>query len=98
MAERRRRSNRRRKTGQRKYKLLIVVILIFGGILLTSRMYQIWVIHQDMKRTVEEREALEQENQALQTAHDKLLDPEEIANEARQQSGPAKPGEIPYRR
>jgi cell division protein FtsB len=50
-----------------------------------------------MNRTLQQEQTLRDENLRLRERRDKLNDPDEIAREAREQFGLAKPDEIPYK-
>ena len=58
---------------------------------------RLWEIHDDMNRTLQQEQTVRDENLRLRERRDKLNDPDEIAREAREQFGLAKPDEIPYK-
>ena len=60
--------------------------------------YQMWQIHEDMKRTLQQEQALTEENQRLKDRKEQLISPDAVEKQAREQFGLAEPGEIPYRR
>lgn len=94
----RQRKNRKKKAPISKYRICIIIILIFGGLFLSTKLYQLWEIHQDMSQTLQQEQQLKEENERLKERRDRAEDPDEIANQARDQFGLAKPGEIPYKR
>ena len=94
----RRRLRRKKKTTWTKYRICILFILILGGLFLSTKLYQLWEIHQDMGQTLRQEQELKEENDRLKARKDQASDPNEIAQKARQEFGLAKPGEIPYRR
>ena len=55
-------------------------------------------IHEDMKRTLQQEQALTEENQRLKDRKEQLISPDAVEKQAREQFGLAEPGEIPYRR
>ena len=65
---------------------------------MSTKLYQLWEIHQDMSQTLQQEQQLKEENERLKERRDRAEDPDEIANQARDQFGLAKPGEIPYKR
>lgn len=88
------------------YNLILVAIIVAGfyliGVrlcfyLIGVRLYRLWEIHDDMNRTLQQEQTLRDENLRLREQRDKLNDPDEIAREAREQFGLAKPDEIPYK-
>lgn len=96
--KKRRKVPRKRRTGllirlrqMSWYNLILVAIIVAGFYLIGVRLYRLWEIHDDMNRT------LQDENLRLRERRDKLNDPDEIAREAREQFGLAKPDEIPYK-
>lgn len=93
---------RRRRTKKKKemtlYKGIVLLILLVGGVFLCLRMYQMWQIHEDMKRTLQQEQALTEENQRLKDRKEQLISPDAVEKQAREQFGLAEPGEIPYRR
>lgn len=87
-----------KKKGMTLYKGIVLLILLIGGVFLCLRMYQIWQIHEDMKRTLQQEQALTEENQRLKDRKEQLISPDAVEKQAREQFGLAEPGEIPYRR
>lgn len=79
------------------YNLILVAIVIIGFYLIGIRLYRLWEIHDDMNQTLQQEQTLRDENLRLRERRDKLNDPDEIAREAREQFGLAKPDEIPYK-
>ena len=101
---RRRKVPRKRRTGllirlrqMSWYNLILVAIIVAGFYLIGVRLYRLWEIHDDMNRTLQQEQTLRDENLRLRERRDKLNDPDEIAREAREQFGLAKPDEIPYK-
>ena len=78
------------------YNLILVAIVIIGFYLIGIRLYRLWEIYDDMNQTLQQEQTLRDENLRLRERRDKLNDPDEIAREAREQFGLAKPDEIPY--
>ena len=101
--KKRRKVPRKRRTGllirlrQMSWYNLILVAIIAGFYLIGVRLYRLWEIHDDMNRTLQQEQTLRDENLRLRERRDKLNDPDEIAREAREQFGLAKPDEIPYK-
>ena len=79
------------------YNLILVAIIVAGFYLIGVRLYRLWEIHDDMNRTLQQEQTLRDENLRLCERREKLNDPDEIAREAREQFGLAKPDEIPYK-
>ncbi|MCF0152605.1 MAG: septum formation initiator family protein [Megasphaera sp.] len=79
------------------YNLCLIAIIIVGFYLIGVRLYRLWEIHEDMNQTLQQEQTLRDENLRLRERRDKLNDPDEIAREAREQFGLAKPDEIPYK-
>ncbi|MCB5702439.1 septum formation initiator family protein [Megasphaera elsdenii] len=79
------------------YNLILVAIVIIGFYLIGIRLYRLWEIYDDMNQTLQQEQTLRDENLRLRERRDKLNDPDEIAREAREQFGLAKPDEIPYK-
>lgn len=79
------------------YNLCLIAIIIVGFYLIGVRLYRLWEIHEDMNQTLQQEQTLRDENLRLRERRDKLDDPDEIAREAREQFGLAKPDEIPYK-
>ena len=88
----------RKKAPLNIYKIVVIAILIFGGIVICHKMYQLWEIHMDMVKTVQQKETLLEEQQRLQEEKNRLNDPDSVTEEAREQFGLVKNGEIPYKR
>ena len=80
------------------YNLFLMAIIIAGFYLIGIRLYRLWEIHEDMNQTLQQEQTLRDENLRLRERRDELNDPDEIAKEAREQFGLAKPDEIPYSR
>lgn len=102
--KKRRKVPRKRRTGllirlrqMSWYNLILVAIIVAGFYLIGVRLYRLWEIHDDMNRTLQAEQTLRDENLRLRERRDKLNDPDEIAREAREQFGLAKPDEIPYK-
>ena len=102
--KKRRKVPRKRRTGllirfrqMSWYNLILVAIIVAGFYLIGVRLYRLWEIHDDMNRTLQQEQTLRDENLRLRERRDKLNDPDEIAREAREQFGLAKPDEIPYK-
>ena len=93
-----RRRRTKKKKGMTLYKGIVLLILLVGGVFLCLRMYQMWQIHEDMKRTLQQEQALTEENQRLKDRKEQLISPDAVEKQAREQFGLAEPGEIPYRR
>ncbi len=79
------------------YNLILVAIVIIGFYLIGIRLYRLWEIYDDMNQTLQQEQTLRDENLRLRERRDKLNDPDEIARDAREQFGLAKPDEIPYK-
>lgn len=79
------------------YNLFLMAIIIAGFYLIGIRLYRLWEIHEDMNQTLQQEQTLRDENLRLRERRDELNDPDEIAKEAREQFGLAKPDEIPYK-
>ncbi|MCH4178306.1 MAG: septum formation initiator family protein [Megasphaera sp.] len=94
----RRKLRNKKKTTWTKYRICILFILIFGGLFLSTKLYQLWEIHQDMRQTLQQEQELTEENERLKARKDQAGDPGEIAQKAREEFGLAKPGEILYKR
>lgn len=96
------RQRRRKKVKKNKslgtYKIAVCIVLIIGTIILGMKLYNLWQVHEDMKRTLQQEQNLREENARLQQRKDSLSDPKEVENQARKQFGLVKPGEIPYRK
>lgn len=75
----------------------LMAIIIAGFYLIGIRLYRLWEIHEDMNQTLQQEQTLRDENLRLRERRDELNDPDEIAKEAREQFGLAKPDEIPYK-
>lgn len=102
--KKRRKVPRKRRTGllirlrqMSWYNLILVAIIVAGFYLIGVRLYRLWEIHDDMNRTLQQEQTLRDENLRLRERRDKLNDSDEIAREAREQFGLAKPDEIPYK-
>lgn len=102
--KKRRKVPRKRRTGllirlrqMSWYNLILVAIIVAGFYLIGVRLYRLWEIHDDMNRTLQQEQTLRDENLRLRERRDKLNDLDEIAREAREQFGLAKPDEIPYK-
>ncbi|WP_298590021.1 septum formation initiator family protein [uncultured Megasphaera sp.] len=102
--KKRRKVPRKRRTGllirlrqMSWYNLILVAIIVAGFYLIGVRLYRLWEIHDDMNQTLQQEQTLRDENLRLRERRDKLNDPDEIAREAREQFGLAKPDEIPYK-
>lgn len=93
-----RRRRRKKKKGMALYKAIVLFILLVGGLFLCLRLYQLWQIHEDMKQTLLQEQALTEENQKLKDRKKQLLSPDAVEEQAREQFGLGEPGEIPYRR
>ncbi len=95
---RRRRVRRKKKRAMTWYRACILCIVIFGSVFICSRLYELWLIHEDMQQTLQQEQKLSEENQQLKEKKDRLNQPDEVEERAREQFGLAKSGEIPYQR
>lgn len=92
------RKKRKKRNGLSAYQIVVVVMLFVGSIILIDKGYELWMLHADMEQTLQQEAELEKEQALLQQRKDQLNNPTEVAEEARQQFGLVKPGEIPYKR
>lgn len=89
---------RKRRESLSVYQMVVVIMLFVGSIILVDKGYELWVLHLDMEQTLQQEAELQKEQDLLTQRKDQLMSSTEVAEEARQQFGLVKPGEIPYKR